>query len=145
LRKERSVKGKEKNSTRPPGSGYLPGRLGNARGEGKFGCIFSLFLMVVAGFVAYNFVIPYYHYNAFESRMSDMVPYYRNQPVEFIQQAVIDIGKEYDLDLKPDQVRVQVLRRQNRLIIDVEYQRAVELPFYTHTLTFKPHLTGQAY
>jgi hypothetical protein len=135
----------ESGSTRKSGSGRLPGLLGSARGEGNFGCIFTALLIAVAGYVAYNFVIPYYHYNAFESRMSEMVPYYRNQQQEFIQQAVIDIGKEFDLTLKPEQVRVQVLGRQNRLIIDVEYTRTVELPFYTHTLTFKPHLTGTAY
>jgi len=137
---------KEKNgSTKRSGSRRLPRLLGSARGEGSFGCIFTALLIAVAGYVAYNFVIPYYHFNAFESRMAEMVPYYRNQPADFVQQAVIDIGKEFDLTLKPEQVRVQVLGRQNRLIIDVQYTRTVELPFYTHTLTFKPHLTGTAY
>jgi len=135
----------ESGSTRRPGSGRLTGLLGNARGEGKFGCIFTALLIAVAGYVAYNFVIPYYHYNAFESRMAEMVPYYRSQPEEFVHGAVMDIAKEFDLNLKPEQVRVQVLGKQNRLIIDVEYTRTVELPFYTHTLTFKPHLTGSAY
>jgi len=145
LRKEQGVMKEKRGSTRRSGSGRLPGLLCSARGEGKFGCIFTALLIAAAGFVAYNFVIPYYHFNAFESRMAEMVPYYRSQPADFVQQAVIDIGKEFELNLKPEQVRVQVLKRQNRLIIDVEYTRMVELPFYTHTLTFKPHLTGTAY
>lgn len=132
-------------STRRSRPGRFLSLLGNTRGEGNFGCIFTLILAVAAGYVAYQFVIPYYQFNAFESRMAEMVPYYRNQPSEYIHDAVMDISKEFDLKLKPEQVRVQVLGRQNRLIIDVEYTRTVELPFYTHTLTFKPHLTGTAY
>ena len=54
-------------------------------------------------------------------------------------------ARDFDLDLKPEQVKVQVLRRDNRIIVDVEYEQTVELPFYTHTLVFKPHLTGSVY
>jgi hypothetical protein len=128
-----------------PGFLRLPSSLRGSRGEGNSGCIFTILLIVAAGYVGYIFVLPYYHYNAFESRVAEMVPYYRNHPPEYIHDAVMDIAKEFDLDLKPKQVRVQVLKRDNRIIIDVEYQQQVELPFYTHTLTFKPHLTGTAY
>jgi hypothetical protein len=119
--------------------------LRNPRGEGKGGCIFSALLAAAAIYVGYHFVVPYYHYSAFEGRLSEMMTYYRNQSADAIQKAVIDTGKEYGLSLKPEQVRVQVVMRHNRIVIDVEYQRQVKLPFYTHTLTFKPHLTGSAY
>lgn len=120
------------------------GLLGS-RGESTLGCAVMLALMVAGGFVAYKFIIPYYHYNAFEGGLSEMMPYYRNQSAEFIQGAVIDTARDFDLDLKPEQVKVQVLRRDNRIIVDVEYEQTVELPFYTHTLVFKPHLTGSVY
>lgn len=123
----------------------LPASLRSSRGEGNSGCIFTILLVIAAGYVGYTFVTPYYHYNAFESRIAEMVPYYRNHPPDYIRAAVIDTAKDFDLDLKPKQVRVQVLKKDNRIIIDIEYQHQVELPFYTHTLTFKPHLTGTAY
>jgi hypothetical protein len=128
-------------------SGFLrlPASLRSSRGEGNAGCLFTLVLVAVAGYIGYTFVMPYYHYNAFESRIAEMVPYYRNHEPDYIRDGVMETAKEYDLALKPEQVRVQVLKRQNRIIIDVEYQHQVELPFYTHTLTFKPHLTGTAY
>lgn len=132
-------------STGPARPGRRSGLLRNSRGEGKGGCIFSALLAAAAIYVGYHFVVPYYHYSAFEGRLSEMMTYYRNQSADAIQKAVIDTGKEYGLSLKPEQVRVQVVMRHNRIVIDVEYQRQVKLPFYTHTLTFKPHLTGSAY
>ena len=78
--------------------------------------------MIIGGYIGYAFVVPFYHHNAFEQRVAEMMPYYRNQSADFIQRAVLDISnKEFDLDLKPEQVKVQVLKRDNRLIVDISY------------------------
>lgn len=122
-----------------------PARLQGGGGSGTLGCIISILLLLIGGYAAYQFAIPYYEHNNFESRISEMMPYYRNQTQDFIQQAVIDTSKEFGLNLKPEQVKVQVLKLDNRLIIDIQYQKTVELPFYTHTITFKPHLTGSVF
>ena len=129
------------------GSGLrLPGhRLGN-RGEMGAGCIFILFVFLAVGYVGYQFAVPWFQYNNFESRISEMMPYYRNHDAEYIQEAILSTAaKDFDLKLEDEQVKVQVLTATNRVVIDIKYSKVVTLPFYTHTLTFKPHLTGQAY
>ena len=104
-----------------------------------------LVLILAGGFVAYKFIIPHYTMSSFEGRISEMMPYYRNHDGPYVQRSVIELGREFDIELTPEQVQVQVLRKDNRLIIDIEYQEDVELPFYVHTLTFRPHLTGAVY
>lgn len=123
---------------------YLSGLFGS---EGEFtpGCAVILILMAVGGFVAYKFIIPYYHYSSFEGRVSEMMPYYRGQDAVFVKGAVQDVASEFGIELDPKRMRVQVLKMENRLIIDFEYDEVVELPFYSHTLTFSPHLTGSVY
>jgi hypothetical protein len=124
----------------------LPGQpLGN-RGETGPGCIFILLFFLAVGYVGYLFAIPWFQYNNFEARISEMMPYYRNHDAEYIQEAILSTAaKDFDLKLKDEQVKVQVLMSTNRVIIDIKYSKVVNLPFYSHTLTFKPHLTGQAY
>ena len=117
----------------------------NERGEGKFGCIFMLLLTLSAGYVGYMFSIPWFEYNSFEGRISEMMPYYRNHKAEYVHKGVTDIAKEFGIKLNHDQVKVQVLQRENRLIIDLNYSRTVTLPFYVHNVKFKPHFTGTVY
>ena len=137
---------KTRGEKREGGSLRLPGRpLGN-RGETGPGCIFILLVFLAAGYVGYLFAIPWFQYNNFEARISEMMPYYRNHDAEYIQEAILKTAaNDFDLKLKDEQVKVQVLRATNRVIIDIKYSKVVTLPFYSHTLTFKPHLTGQAY
>jgi len=126
------------------GSCGVPKRLKDQQG-GTFGCAFMIFLVLAGGYVAYLFSIPHMHYSSFEGHLAEMVPYYKHHNAEFIQEAVIDTAKGFDVELEPEQVKVQVSRDDNRITIDIEYTRDVVLPYYTHTFTFRPHLTGQAY
>ena len=119
------------------------GRL-NSRGEGNTGCIFLLVIVAAAGFVGYKVAVPYFEYTNFESRVAEMMPNYRNHDAEYIQESVINISRGFDLDLKPEQVKVQVLKKDNRLI-DFGYDQPVTVPFYTHTLKLKSHLTGTVF
>jgi len=134
----------EAGGDRSPVRRYLS-RLFGSEGEFTPGCAVMLILFAAAGFVGYKFVIPYYHYSSFESRVSEMMPYYRGQNAIFIKGAIQDVASEFDIELDPKRMRIQVLKMENRLIVDFEYDYVVELPFYNHTLTFKPHLTGSVY
>ena len=128
----------KKNSRGPEG-------LLGSRGEFTTGCAVMIVLILAAGFVGYKFIIPHYTMSSLESRISEMMPYYRNHDALYVQKGVIEIAREFDLELLPEQVKVQVLKKENRLIIVIEYEEEVELPFYIHTLTFRPHLTGVVY
>ena len=134
----------EAGGDRSPVRRYLS-RLFGSEGEFTPGCAVILILFAAVGFVGYKFVMPYYHYGSLESRVSEMMPYYRGQNAVFIKGAVQDVATEFDIVLDPKRMRIQVLKMENRLIIDFEYDHVVELPFYNHTLTFKPHLTGSVY
>jgi hypothetical protein len=124
----------------------LPGRRFDNRGEMQGGCIFVILLCVAAGYVGYLFSVPMFQYSNFESRISEMMPYFRHHDAEYVQEAVIDTAaKDFDLKLEEEQVKVEVMQRENRLIIDIKYSKVVNLPFYAHTLTFEPHLTGVVY
>jgi hypothetical protein len=124
----------------------LPGRRLDNRGEMQGGCIFIILLVLGAGYVAYLFLVPMMEYNNFESRIAEMMTYYKHHNAEYIQEVIIDTAaKEYDLKLAEEQVKVQVLTGKNLIIIDISYSTVVNLPFYAHTLTFTPHLTGEAF
>lgn len=124
----------------------LPGRRFDNKGEMQSGCIFMLLLLLAVGYVGYLFSVPMLQYSNFEARVSEMMPYFRHHDAEYIQEGIIDTAaKDFDLKLEEEQVKVQVMQRKNRIIIDINYSKVVTLPFYAHTLTFKPHLTGEAY
>jgi hypothetical protein len=124
----------------------LPGRRLDNRGEMQGGCIFVILLFVAAGYVGYLFAVPSFQYSNFESRISEMMPYYRNHDAEYIREAIQGIAaKDFDLKLKDEEVKVEVNRTKNRLVIDIKYSKVVNLPFYAHTVTFEPHLTGVTY
>jgi hypothetical protein len=118
----------------------------NNRGETQSGCIFIIILLIGAGYVGYLFSVPLFEYNDFESRISEMMPYFRHHDAEYIYDVITDTAaKDFDLTLEEDQVKVQVLTGKNRIIIDINYSKVVNLPFYAHTLDFDSHLTGEAF
>lgn len=119
-------------------------RLRNEKG-GTFGCALFLLLVLAAGYAGYQFFLPYSHYTSVEGHFAEMMPYYKHQDAAFVRKAVIDAALEYDLVLKPEQVKVDVDKKANKLTIDMEWTRDVVFPYYTYTYHFKPHLTGQAY
>ena len=116
----------------------------NERG-GTFGCVLFLLAVLVAIYAAYQFFIPYSHYSSVEGHISEMMPYYKHHNEAFIQKAVIDAVKDFDLELKPEQVKVSVDKKANRITIDMEWTRDVVFPYYTYTYHFKPRMTGAAY
>ncbi len=119
------------------------GILRDRRGVGTVGCVFSLLVFGAGVYVAYLFAVVLYDYNAFEQAVAEMIPYYKHHKADFIHGAVLEIANEdFDLGLKEEQVKVVI--EGNRIIIDIEYDRQVELPFYTHTIKFSPHFTGAA-
>jgi hypothetical protein len=140
------MKRKTTQEEREEGTLRLPARRLDSRGEVGSGCVFMLLLLVAIGYVGYLFAVPWFQYNNFEARISEMMPYYRHHDADYIQEAVIGTAaKDFDLKLKEEQVKVQVLQQENRIIIDIKYSKVVQLPFYAHTLNFNPHLTGQVY
>ena len=124
----------------------LPGRRFDNKGEMQAGCIFVLLVFLAVGYVGYTFAVPWFHYTSFEGRISEMMPYYRHHDAAYIREAIQGTAaKDFDLKLKEEDVMVEVDTQRNRVIIDIKYSKVVTLPFFSHTLTFKPHLTGQAY
>ena len=119
-------------------------RLRSEKG-GTFGCALFLLFILAAGYVGYQFYVPYQHYMAVEGHIAELVPFFKHHKEVFIQDAVIDAAKDFDLKLKPEQVKVTVDKRANRITIDMEWTKDVVFPYYTYTYHFTPHLTGAAF
>ncbi len=117
-------------------AGLLVRRRGN-RGAGKVGCLLMLLVLGGAGYSAFQLGVPYYHNASFSERVKELMPYLRGHYPKDIRQSVIKVAKDFDLDLKPEQVQVEIIR--NRMLIDVRYERTVVLPYWSRTITFRPH------
>ena len=62
--------------------------------------------------------------------------YWTGKPEAEIRQAVITKAREFDINLRPEQLRVEVEGRTTR--INVNYTVRVDLPFYPIDLHFTP-------
>lgn len=95
-------------------------------------------LVVVAFYLMYMLVPPYFNNYRFddwiasESRLGT----YGGKPVDTIRDDVIKKAQEYDIVLRPEQVRVEQDGRNTR--IGAEYTIHVDLPFYPLDLHFAP-------
>lgn len=110
------------------------------RGEGQFGCLVGLVLLLIAGLVAYK-LIPV---KVKTAEMRDAVideaksagRHQNEKMAEIITKNLLEKAKQLELPVKPEDVHVE--RTQNSYVkIEVKYTVPVQFPGFTYNWNFR--------
>jgi hypothetical protein len=111
------------------------GKVRNQRGAGAIGCLFMAAIIAAGMYAGYQFGLPRLRHSSFEDRITESIagnPY--RLSAEEIQKQIIQIAADFDIALKPEQVKVDT--SQGRLKIDVNYEKVIDLKFWQKTVPF---------
>lgn len=112
--------------------------LGNARNQRGAGAIGCMLLLVLAGgglYAGYELGMPRLRHSSFEDRINETIYHFQRQSAEAVTKQIIEIASEFDIALKPEQVKVET-SSTGALRIDLTYQKHVDLKFWQKTLNF---------
>ena len=110
------------------------------RGEGNFGCIFGLILIVLALFLAYK-IIPVKANNAeLKQTIVDEAKSAGTHSDGVIKEAILAKARDNKLPITEDQVKIQ--RGNNEITVDVEYTMPIEFPGYTYQWHISHHVNN---
>jgi hypothetical protein len=110
------------------------------RGEGQFGCLVGLVLLLIAGLVAYK-LIPV---KVKSAEMRDAVideaksagRHQNERMVEIITKNLVEKGKQLELPVVAENIHVE--RTANQYVrIEVKYTVPVDFPGYTYNWNFR--------
>jgi hypothetical protein len=116
------------------------GRIRNRRGAGAIGCLLLVALVAGGLYAGFQFGIPKLRHSSFADRLNESYVHFQKQPEESIRRQIIEIASEFDIALKPEQVKVEV--KPATITIDVAYEKVVDLKVWQTTLPFHLHRKG---
>ena len=116
------------------------GKARNQRGAGAIGCLFVILLLGGGAYAGYELGMPRIRHTSFKDRMNETVYHLQRLPADVVRKRVIEIAEEFDIALKPEQVKVE--STGNKLVIDVQYEKFVDLKIWQTKLPFSLHLAG---
>ena len=104
------------------------------RGEGQFGCLVGLVLLLIAGLVSYK-MIPV---KVKSADLRDTIKDYSKSAGQFrdveIKAAIMEKAKSLDLPVGEEDI--QINRRSNEITVQVDYTVPVAFPGYTYNWKF---------
>jgi len=111
-------------------------------GRGALGCLASIVLLGLIGYIAVQFLPPWMHYEQFRDEMRSDARFAVTLPDSVIR---IRLMAQADtLGLPPEAKRIVIRRRTGRLPtirISAEYTERIKLPIFgIKLLHFKPHV-----
>jgi hypothetical protein len=115
-------------------------RIRSQRGSGGIGCLLLIGIVVAVVYSGFMFAMPKFRNSGFEDRLNESIVYFGKQPPERIRQRVIDIARDFDITLGPENVKVLV--QGDHLTLDVSYEKVVDLKVWKKTLAFSSHRSG---
>ncbi len=107
-------------------------------GRSMLGCLFTLLIVVAAGYFARNLGEPYWRYYRYKDAMSQEARFAGEVSNEEITRRLH--AKADSLGLPPEAYKLRFNRTANSIAISSEYQEVVELPGYTRTFVFRPRV-----
>jgi len=110
------------------------------RGEGNFGCLFGLIILVLAAIVAYK-VIPVKVKNAeLRGVINDESKSAGTHSDEKIRQYILAKAREDELPITADDVKIS--RGNNEIHVDVEYTMPINFPGYVYQWHIEHHVSN---
>jgi hypothetical protein len=71
---------------------------------------------------------------------SEIYPYFSRQSAQSIRERIIDSAAEFDIPLKPEQVKLEIVG--DHLTIDIDYVKVVDLKVWSREYPFHIHRRG---
>ena len=105
-------------------------------GKSTLGCLFTLLIVVAAGYFAFNVGEVYIRYYRFRDSMRQTVRFANRLPDDSIRARLTLVADS--LGLPESAHRVQIRRRANSVVLLSEYYDRVELPLYVREIHFQP-------
>jgi hypothetical protein len=112
----------------------------NQRGAGGIGCLFIIAIAAAVIYAGLQLGLPDLRHRSFEDRLSETFSYFSRQPEKNIRDRIIFIASEFHIDLKPEQVKIQI--EGDRLTIDIDYEKVADLKFQQKILPYHIHRSG---
>jgi len=110
------------------------------RGAGKLGCLFSILLLVTAGYFGVNIGEVYLRYFEFRDAMVQEARFAKTRTDDDIRRRLAALADS--LGLPEEAARVSVRRSANVIRIRSEYVELVELPLFVRSFHMTPSATG---
>ena len=115
-------------------------RLPGTSGKGNLGCLFSLLILVVLGYLGYKFVPHYMSHFELKDALNEIAVYRvarggSGSEKQTIQEEVIAKAKGLGIQLKRDDIKVR--QEEEKIYITVKYTVPVDLPNQVYDLDFE--------
>ena len=111
------------------------GKFRNQRGAGAIGCLFMSAIVAAGMYAGFQFGIPRLRHSSFEDRITESLAGNPQRLSEAeVQKEIIQIASDFDIALTPAQVKVVIF--DNRLKIDVKYEKLIDLKVWQTTVPF---------
>ena len=104
------------------------------RGEGQFGCIVGLILLVIAGVIAYKIIPVKVKAADLRQEIQDDAKSAGMMNDERIRASIMAKARENNLPLSDDGLKIT--RGGNQITITIDYVVPVDFPGYTYNMTF---------
>ena len=113
------------------------------RGAGRGKAMFTLAILVAIGYVAIKTIPVYIHNYELHDYIRQLAiqATVNRAPADHVRDDVVAYGRDLDLPLNPDNVKVQA---GNKVTIDIDYQVSIDLKVYTWKLHFTPSAENRA-
>lgn len=105
------------------------------RGEGQFGCLVGLVLLLLAGLIAYKMVPVKVKAADLRDTIQDEARSAGQHNDKAITEAILAKAKSLELPVAKEDIRID--RTANTIKIDVQYTVPVQFPGYTHQWKFR--------
>ena len=112
----------------------------NQRGAGAIGCLLMIAIAAAGIYAGLELGLPELRHRSFEDRLTETFPYFSRQPEKNIRDRIVFIASEFHIELKPEQVKIQV--EGDRLTIDIDYEKVADLKFQQKVLPYHIHRSG---
>ncbi len=112
----------------------------NDRGESKLGCAVLIILFVFGIWVGLKWGYAQWDYESMRQEVSETAQYWYDKNAKTSKPIIDEIFRRADkigLELFEDDV--EVVLKENGLIIDVWWSTPIELPGYTHIIDYHVH------
>lgn len=108
------------------------------RGEGKAGCLFWVFLLLIGGMIGYQVIPVKIASMQLEDHMKEMAMTQPRRPQHWFEQRISERALELDLEIPKEQIRVK--KYPERVIMDVEFSVPINILGYSFDWDIKIHL-----
>ncbi|HYO77167.1 MAG TPA: hypothetical protein VE010_11945 [Thermoanaerobaculia bacterium] len=107
------------------------------RGEGQFGCLVGLAVLLLAGLVAYRMIPIKVKAAELRDTVVDEAKSAGQHNVKHIRRAILAKAEKLDLPVTDDDIEIK--RASAEITIDVTYTVPVEFPGFTYEWNFHHH------